>query len=483
MFAQIPWFRRSRPIADSTADRATKRLLNSGRLLNPEKIRNVLVYVSNESIWNGINIGCRECLEGVQVRRVSKEELDRTRGAEPLVLVVDEETAKSINGDFRKRNRDSKIVLLTNKRMLADHDRETEIFMFRQTRDVDFVFELNMAGVNPTVLAAMSIRACEDLMNIEIAEREGAPRARRFIFLIVDDEPQWFSKFLPALYEIIGMRASVMIARTFEQAREIIEKHGDDVVFVSTDVIFPREGKDVDYPAGKDLVALVKERFPRIPVLVASTKGSAMAGIGGADFFIIKGANDLEELRRFIYDRTGMGDFVFLDKGGEEAARARNLGELYEAIKRLSITILEEYANGDKYSTWLYMHGFDEFAGSIKKRQDRGEFLRNDLLKRIKREIKRVERLPLVIKMDGGTRLVIRRLEELAAAVRKLSDAEFERCAADDSISTWLMVKGYADLADKTRRLHSHTEGAREKIATAIEEEMARGVLINGGKA
>lgn len=43
------------------------------------------------------------------------------------------------------------------------------------------------------------------------------PRIINPVKIIDDDEPRWFSQFLPVLYNIIGQRADVKLTRTYEE--------------------------------------------------------------------------------------------------------------------------------------------------------------------------------------------------------------------------------------------------------------------------
>ena len=186
----------------------------------------------------------------------------------------------------------------------------------------------------PENIITAVVRCAEDKLNIEKYSKE-----RRFIFLIVDDEPRWFSQFLPVLYNIIGQRADVMVTRTYEQAlkflfdvnhsTEINEDYrsqgkGDDVVCLITDIFFPKNN-NLESDAGRELVHLVNKFYPRIPIIIAS-KARQADDLRRIAYIMPKGdPGSLETLSDYIHDFTGMGDFIIRGKSGKEHYRIKHI--------------------------------------------------------------------------------------------------------------------------------------------------------------
>jgi hypothetical protein len=351
------------------------------------------------------------------------------------------------------------------------------------TAKADLVFAVSRDEFAPARILPCVVRAAEDLLNVEKYSK-----ARRFIFHIVDDEPRWFSQFLPVLYEIIGQRADVRISRTFEESLEFLfgvktearipEKdyrlrgHGDDVVCLIADIFFPR-GNDLQSAAGRDLIRLVSRKYPRIPIIIASKAKEALE-LKESGFSLPKGdPGSLQKLKDYILSFTGLGDFIVYDTDGQELDRAKDLQGirriLLEAEKdtkrgRQLREILEAYGKKDKFSTWLYMHSYRELADRLRPRRSRGhelvKLLKDDLLK----EMKRAERTPLII--DGQK---IADLPDLFKALKILDPEKIQPYSDNDIISSWLDLRGYPELAENLRPFHGSWPKLIHSILQIVE--------------
>ncbi len=105
-----------------------------------------------------------------------------------------------------------------------------------------------------------------------------ADSARSISVLIVDDE-KMIRNLLGETLEAIGY--SVMTASDFDQTVETLKTENVDVVI--TDIMMP--GK-----SGVDLIRLIKQDYPQIPVLAISGKGISVESLyeAGADGFLAK---------------------------------------------------------------------------------------------------------------------------------------------------------------------------------------------------
>jgi hypothetical protein len=326
------------------------------------------------------------------------------------------------------------------------------------------------------------VRSAEDLLNISEYSN-----VRRYIFLIVDDEPRWFSQFYPILYGIIGQRADVMIVRTYEEALNFlfgVEKesdinnhqyissgHGDDVVCLITDIFFPKEN-DVKSDAGKDLINLIQNYYPRIPIIIASKTKEAEAFKDTA-FILPKGdPGSLITLRKYIQDYTGMGDFLVENEKGEILYRIKNIQEMIEVLELAGENtpealklrgILEGYGKRDCISTWLYMHSFRELGDVLRPMRVEGQRMISILKRHLKKEVLQMASTPLNIDNKKASNLT-----ELLHLLHAADPRTIQRLSNNDVFSSWLDRKGYTELAEELRPIHDTGQTLIESLSSIV---------------
>src|SRR6186713_3602070 len=76
------------------------------------------------------------------------------------------------------------------------------------------------------------------------------------------------------------------------------------------------------------------EHQPDVPIMLQSTRveNQWQAREAGASFLLKGSSTLLQQLRRFMVEQLGFGDFVFRTADGREVARARDLRELEEHL-------------------------------------------------------------------------------------------------------------------------------------------------------
>jgi hypothetical protein len=402
------------------------------------------------------------------------------------VLVCDD-TAMSIvdTTKMNRNNRDMISVLLSFNDSIHHSPPSISRERFSYTAKADLVFAVNKQELSPDRVITSVVRCAEDRLNI----KKRYSKERRFIFLIVDDEPRWFSQFLPVLYNIIGQRADIMVTRTYEETLEFIfgvqqeaeidEKyylshgHGDEVVCIITDIFFPK-GNNLKSEAGKDLVNLVNKYYRRIPIIAAS-KAKVVDDLKHISFVMPKGdPGSLQTLKNYIHNFTGMGDFLVFSKKGKELYRIKNIREMYQIVLKAEKNtdegqklrgLLEIYGQKDWFSTWLYMHGYNELGDKLRPRQAKGHHLVKILKNHLKREIQRMNYTPLII--DGSK---IFDLDDLLQVLRTVNPAKIQDFSDNDLFSTWLDHQGYPELAEEFRPIHN--KGAKlGKILSDVVEK------------
>lgn len=468
------------------------------RIINPIKIRQVVLFAADEAVR-----ASREIIQAempwadVQVLSnplaVSNLHFD---GA--MVVIVDDMALNLVDTDkMRRNNPNVVIVLLSFHRFVQCSPPSVALKEYPYTAKADLIFAANREEFAPEKIITSVVRAAEDHLNIEKCSEN-----RRFILLIVDDEPSWPSQFLPILYNIIGQRADVKITRTYEETlqfmfgvedesliREDYREfgNGDQVVCLITDIFFPKEGR-IDSEAGRSLIQLTKRYYVRIPIIIAS-KAAEAAEFTGAGFVLPKGdPGSLETLRTYIRDLTGIGDFVIQNEEGKELHRLKDTRDIYRLLLRAGgenpeaeqlRSILETYGERDMFSTWFYMHSLRELGDKLRPQRHKGKQLIAELETTLKREFQRMGHIPLMI---GGNKIFD--LDGLLKTLQAATPETITPFSDNDIISSWLDSRGYSELAEELRPIHGKGTQLREVIIGVVEEWMkiygSRGESFHG---
>ncbi|MHC4917731.1 MAG: PEP/pyruvate-binding domain-containing protein, partial [Planctomycetota bacterium] len=244
---------------------------------------------------------------------------------------------------------------------------------------VDRVF---MWSGDSGVFLAM-IKSIEDGMNVD----EDVATAGVRVVVLVEDSPLHYSSFLPMLYaevmrhcqailpedintmhRLYRMRArpKILLARTYEEARALIAKYRDKLLTVISDIQLPRGG-EMSRNAGTHLFEAVLGDGLSVPYLFLSAQEDfrpCVEEMGG--LFISKHSPSLAyELRDFIAERLGFGDFVFRTPRGDEVARASDVTEFENLLERVPDESLQHHLEGRHFSNWFVARGEFSLAEAV----------------------------------------------------------------------------------------------------------------------
>ena len=459
------------------------------RIINPVKLKRALFFAADAQIRESRKV-LRENMPWLKTEILpDPQSVLGAASDEPSVFLLDD-TGLAILDPRRLRSgrRPTAVfALLSFQPFIQCSPPQAAQHKYPYASGADLVFAVNKNEFPPEKIILSAVRAAEDLLNIKELSS-----LRRFIFHVVDDEPRWFSQFLPLLYSIIGQRADVMISRTYEESLHFLfgveeeskispesclsRGHGDDVVCLITDIFFPK-GEELQSDAGRDLIRMVNMHLPRIPIIIAS-KAKEAHELHGLGFILPKGdPGSLLKLREYILNFTGIGDFLIFDEEGQELRRARNIrdicGILLEAEKdteagRRLRPILESYGEKDKFSTWLYMHSYRELGDRLRPRRSRGRDLITLLKRNLQSEISRLERTPVFI---GPKKIA--NLADLLSALRSLAPETIQPYSDNDIVSSWLDRRGYSELAEDLRPVHGRGDELRQTLVEIVEKWIA----------
>jgi len=293
-----------------------------------------------------------------------------------FMVGVDKSLPVSISGQIRKEFPYIPIfALLNNNSDVAYFSDISERY-----KAIDRVFVWNGES---KVFFAM-IKLLEDKINVENDTRVGLVR----VLLLVEDSPQYYSRYLPLLYGIVmdqtrriiddvstdelykvlrlRARPKILLAANYEEAAEIISDYQDYLLCLITDVKFNREGREFS-EAGFDLVSHVRESNPDLPVIVQSSDPeNASRAYDLRATFINKNSESLsQDFKSFITHYLGFGNFIYRDKDGVQIAVAKSLREFENHLRTIPDESLLYHARKDHFSLWLMARGEIQVAKII----------------------------------------------------------------------------------------------------------------------
>ncbi len=211
------------------------------------------------------------------------------------------------------------------------------------------------------------------------------------VILLVEDSPWYYSYLFPILYtEVLSQtrylisasvndyqrllrvraRPKIILAETYEEALKLMDRYRKNLLGVITDVRFPRDGR-LDPEAGLELARLVRHKIPDIPILIQSLEDGVDEIAKSEGFaYIHKASPQMEqELRDFMLDNYGFGDFCFRLPDGTEVARAQDIENMIRVLRTVPVESLEYHASRNHISIWLRARGEFEMAEVLRPKK------------------------------------------------------------------------------------------------------------------
>lgn len=215
------------------------------------------------------------------------------------------------------------------------------------------------------------IKYLEDSVNVE----EDTANVGVQVIILVEDNVRFYSSYLPLIYteifnqakrliseginlsdKYLRMRArpKILLCTTYEDAWYNFEKYKDYVLGIISDIDFMRDGKQ-DPEAGIEFARAVKKRQHDIPILLQSNSLSKeqLAYQVNASFLLKNSLTLLNDLRKFMIDNFGFGDFVFKSADDKEVGRAYNLLSLEKQLAVMPEESIRYHADHNHFSKWL----------------------------------------------------------------------------------------------------------------------------------
>jgi DNA-binding NarL/FixJ family response regulator len=295
------------------------------------------------------------------------------------------------------RNRHSEIPIVL---LIFD---EADLGNFPERRPPESIDRVFQWSGNTGLLIAV-IKATEDLRNVSHDTRRGGVQ----VILVVEDSVRAYSSFLGMLYpqllkqsgsliaeglndfhRLMRMRArpKILLATSQEEAMHIFEVYRGNVCCLMTDMRIPsRPGETPDGDGGVKLAEKIKEKAPALPVLFQTAEPDAEMRVRrlGA-WFVHKHTPDFQsQVRYFLQEALGFGDFVFRLPDRTEVARATDVYEMENVLRKVPIESVVYHASRNHFSVWLRARSLFELAERVRPRTLRKvedpEELREDLI-------------------------------------------------------------------------------------------------------
>ncbi|HNX44317.1 MAG TPA: PEP/pyruvate-binding domain-containing protein [Bacteroidales bacterium] len=332
-------------------------------------------YVLGE--YHQLSLSSAPRITGVSTAEEAFEQLNSRHYDLVIFMVgVDKSVAVSLPQEIRKQFPYIPIFTLLN------NNTDVEFFtdVRRRYKAIDQIFVWNGES---KVFFAM-IKMLEDKINVDNDTRVGMVR----VILLVEDSPQYYSRYLPLLYGIVmdqtkriiddvssdelykvlrlRARPKILLASSHEEALKIINDLKDYMLCLITDVKFERGGK-LDPEAGFNLVSYVREVIHDLPVIIQSSEVSnAERAYELRATFIDKYSESLsQEFKSFIAHYLGFGNFIYRNSEGQQIAVAKSLKEFENLLRTIPDESLIYHARKDHFSMWLMARGEIQVAKII----------------------------------------------------------------------------------------------------------------------
>jgi hypothetical protein len=228
--------------------------------------------------------------------------------------------------------------------------------------------------------------------------------------LVIEDNVRYYSSLLPTIYaelmhhahslvpegvnlshKLMRMQAQpkILLCGSYEEAWQYFIDYEEHILGVISDIEFPRGGC-IARDAGLDFARRVRARQPDVPVMLQSSRveNQALARSVGASFLVKNSPTLLQQLRQFMVEHLGFGDFVFRMPDGREVGRARDLRELEDRLAALPVESVAYHAERNHFSRWFKARTEFALAYELRPRKvsdfETVEGLRHEVLRAIR---------------------------------------------------------------------------------------------------
>jgi CheY-like chemotaxis protein len=252
--------------------------------------------------------------------------------------------------------------------LLSFDNRElTEIILKQDTS----VFEKIFIWQGDYRLILGMIKSLEDKMNLENDTRLVGVQS----IIFIEDDIRSYSSFLPIIYtevikqsqriiteginlshKYLRMRArpKILLCNTYEEAMHYFDNYQEYILGIISDIEYYKDGKR-NLEAGFQFALEVKKRYSDIPILLQSSEpgNEKKAKELGLSFLLKQSPLFLHELRQFMNQYFGFGDFIFRTPDGTEVCRASDLLSFEKTLSKIPAESIKYHGERNEFSNWL----------------------------------------------------------------------------------------------------------------------------------
>ena len=372
------------------------------------------IYELLRGEYQGLNLSHTPELTRVSSSEEAIEHLTKERRYDLVIVTLHIEDVRPAEfaRKVRELNLKVPIVLLASEnRELADIIQRGEAKLF----DEVFVWLGNFR------LLLAIIKSMEDKYNVEHDTRIMGVQS----IIFIEDNIRYYSVFLPTIYvEVMNQsqrlikeginishknlrqraRPKILLCTTYEEARFYYQHYRETILGIISDFEFPMSGnKNPD--AGLIFAKEVLKNTPDVPVLLHSSceKNRDKAINAGCDFLLKESPTVLQDLRKFMTEKLGFGDFIFRMPDGREIDRASDLRSLEKKLKVIPIESFVYHAERNHFSNWLKARTEFWLAHKLRPRKV-SDFLSQEAtrkhLRRTLREYRRLRRRGMITEFN-----------------------------------------------------------------------------------
>lgn len=316
----------------------------------------------------------------------AREVIDRDPGIDLVICMynVGDRDVFTFASYLKTTGRDIPFVLLTHF--------SKEIYRRLSLQDTSAV-DMTFSWHGNTDLIVAIIKLFEDQKNADVDILQIGVQA----ILLVEDSVRYYSTYLPELYRMVLLqsaeflketlndqqkkarkrsRPKILLATNYEDACSLYQKYKTNLLGVISDVGFVLHRGDAPdtekADAGIELVKMIKEDDPYMPVLLQSSQESISEVAKELKVgFLRKYSKTLMlQLSEYMKEEFAFGDFVFRDRNRIEYGRAANLKELEHCIKEIPDHVLLHNTSKNMLSKWFFARGLFTLANRFRKVQD-----------------------------------------------------------------------------------------------------------------
>jgi hypothetical protein len=170
-------------------------------------------------------------------------------------------------------------------------------------------------------------------------------------------------------HRILRMRArpKILVAENYEEALDLYRQYQPYLLSVFSDVRFPKNGQ-IDDQAGVSLLSMIRQENPDLALLnLSSEESNRQQAEKIPAVFLNKNSPTLHsEIRSFLKNYLGFGDFVFRFPDGQEIARASNLRTMEKILPSIPDESVLYHGQRNHFSSWLMARSEVMLASKLK---------------------------------------------------------------------------------------------------------------------